>query len=424
MEPPRRTTPLASRSPLAGPAGGTLAILTLINLFNYLDRFVVSALVESLKRSELALSDTQAGLLMTGFVVVYMVASPAFGALGDRSARPRLVAAGVFLWSLATTVAGFARSFAGLFLARSAVGIGEAAYGTISPGLLADLFPRSARGRAMAVFFAAIPVGAALGYVVGGLVEQALGWRAAFFVAGVPGLLLAFLCLRITDPPRGAQDEESAAPAHRPTVLGSYRDLFGNRSYLLTVLGYAAYTFAVGGMAFWMPAFLERVRNVPPARATVLFGGIVVVTGFVGTFAGGWLGDALLRRSRNAYLWLSGVSTLLAAPLAWLVFTDPRPAVYLPAVVVAELLIFASTGPVNSVIVNVVRPEERATAVALSILCIHLLGDVPSPPLIGKISDATSLARAVLIVPVAVLLGGAIWTLEAWLGSRGERPSG
>ncbi|HET6411698.1 MAG TPA: MFS transporter [Anaeromyxobacter sp.] len=425
MESPLRTRPpLASRSLLAGPAGATLAILTIVNLFNYLDRFVVSALVESLKRSELALSDTQAGLLMTGFVVVYMVASPAFGALGDRGARPRLVAAGVFLWSFATTVAGFARSFAGLFLARSAVGIGEAAYGTISPGLLADLFPRSARGRAMAVFFAAIPIGSALGYVVGGLVEQALGWRAAFFVAGVPGLLLAFLCLRIHDPPRGAQDEESVALAPRPSLLGSYRDLLGNRTYLLTVLGYAAYTFAVGGMAFWMPAFLERVRNVPPARATVLFGGIVVATGFVGTFAGGWLGDALLRRSRNAYLWLSGVSTLLAAPLAYLVFTDPRPAIYLPAVVVAELLIFASTGPVNSVIVNVVRPEERATAVALSILCIHLLGDVPSPPLIGRISDSTSLARAVLIVPVAVLLGGAIWTLEAWLGGRGERPQG
>jgi len=425
MESPRRTRPpLASRSPLAGPAGATLAILTIVNLLNYLDRFVVSALVESLKRSELALSDTQAGLLMTGFVVVYMVASPAFGALGDRRARPRLVAAGVFLWSFATTVAGFARSFAGLFLARSAVGIGEAAYGTISPGLLADLFPRSARGRAMAVFFAAIPIGSALGYVVGGLVEQAVGWRAAFFVAGVPGLLLAFLCLRINDPPRGAQDEKSVVTAPRPSVLGSYRDLLGNRSYLLTVLGYAAYTFAVGGMAFWMPAFLERVRNVPPARATVLFGGIVVATGFVGTFAGGWLGDALLRRSRNAYLWLSGVSTLLAAPLAYLVFTDPRPAFYLPAVVVAELLIFASTGPVNSVIVNVVRPEERGTAVALSILCIHLLGDVPSPPLIGRISDSTSLARAVLIVPVAVLLGGAIWTLEAWLGGPGERPEG
>jgi len=188
---------------------------------------------------------------------------------------------------------------------------------------------------------------------------------------------------------------------------------------VLTVLGYAAYTFAVGGMAFWMPAFLERVRAVPPAQATVQFGGIVVVTGFVGTFAGGWLGDVLLRRTAQAYLWLSGIATLIAAPVAWIVFADPRPGVYLPAVVIAELLLFASTGPINSAILNEVAPGERATAVALSILAIHVLGDVPSPPLIGRISDASSLGRAVLIMPVAILIAGAIWTLAAWLGARG-----
>ncbi len=413
--------PAAPRSLLAGSAGRALGVLALINLFNYLDRFVVSALVEGLKRSELALSDTQAGLLMTGFVVVYMLASPVFGVLGDRGSRPRLVALGVLVWSLATALAGFARGFASLFLARAVVGIGEAAYGTISPSLIADLYPRTQRGRVMAVFFAAIPVGSALGYVIGGLVEHAFGWRAAFFVAGAPGILLAFLCLRLPDPPRGAQDDEPAvAPS---SALGAYRDLFRNRSYLLTVLGYAAYTFAVGGMAFWMPAFLERVRGLPPAQATVQFGAIVVITGFVGTFAGGWLGDRLLRRCAQAYLWLSGISALLAAPLAWLVFTDARLAVYLPALVVAELLIFASTGPINSVIVNVVKPGERATAVALSILSIHLLGDVPSPPLIGRLSDVSSLGRAVLIVPIAVLVAGVIWTLEAWLGGRRRPPA-
>ncbi len=416
----------APPSLFSGAAGRALVVLTLINLLNYLDRFVVSALAESLKRSALALTDTQLGLLMTGFVVVYMLASPLFGSLGDRRSRPPLVALGVFVWSLATVLAGFAGSFVALFLARAAVGIGEAAYGTIAPSLLADLFPRSRRGRVMAVFFAAIPIGAALGYVIGGLVNDALGWRATFFIAGAPGLVLALLCLRLPDPPRGGQDEApGAGEAAAPTgALATYGRLLRNRSYLLTVLGYAAYTFAVGGMAFWMPSFLERVRGLPPAQATIQFGAIVVVTGFVGTFAGGWLGDLLLRRTAQAYLWLSGVTALLAAPLAWVVFTDPRPAVYLPAVVVAELLLFASTGPVNSAILNVVRPGERATAVAMSILTIHLLGDVPSPPLIGHISDLSSLARGVLVVPVAILVAGAIWTLEAWLGGRRERPVG
>jgi predicted MFS family arabinose efflux permease len=406
-------------------ARAALATLAFINLFNYLDRFVVSALAESLKRSELALSDTQLGLLVTSFVLVYMLTSPVFGALGDRGRRPRLVAMGVLIWSLATAAAGFARGFAGLFVARAAVGVGEAAYGTISPGLLADLFPRARRGRAMAIFFAAIPIGSALGYVVGGLVSHAWGWRAAFFVAGGPGILLALLCLRMPDPPRGAQDEPEPDQAPPVGMLAAYGELvLRNRAYLLTVLGYAAYTFAIGGMAFWMPSFLERVRGVPARQATVQFGAIVVATGFVGTFAGGWLGDALLRRSAQAYLWLSGVSTLLAVPFAWVVFTDPRPRVYLPAAALGELLLFASTGPINSTIVNVVRPGQRATAVALSILAIHLLGDVPSPPLIGRISDLSSLERAVLIVPVAVLVAGAIWTLEAFLGGRkGPSPS-
>jgi len=412
----------SSPSPLAaaGAARATLLLLTLVNFLNYVDRFVVAALVESLKRSALAITDTQAGLLATAFILVYAAASLWFGRLGDRGSRPRLLAAGVLLWSLATSLAGAARGFVSLFAARAAVGVGEAAYGTISPSLIADLFPRTARGRVLAIFYAAIPVGSALGYVVGGLVDRSFGWRAAFLVAGVPGLLLALPCARLRDPPRGCQDEEGPAARLPASALATYLGLARNRDYALTVLGYAGYTFAVGGMAFWMPSFLERVRGVPPAQATVLFGGVVVVTGFAGTFAGGFLGDLLLRRTRQAYLWLSGVATLAAAPLAWLVFADPRPAVYLPAMVAAELLLFSSTGPVNTAIVNAVRPEQRATAVAVSILAIHLLGDVPSPPLIGRLSDLSSLGQAVQIVPLAVLLSGAVWTVGAALG-RGQR---
>ena len=187
-----------------------LAVLTLINLFNYLDRFVVASLVESLRDSELRLTDTQSGALMTGFIVVYMVASPFFGVLGDKGSRPRLLALGVFVWSLATAAAGLAKSFASLFAARAAVGIGEAAYGTIAPSLLADYFSKEKRGRVYAIFFCAIPIGSALGYIVGGYADTHLGWRSAFFVAGLPGLLLAFLALTLPDPPRGASDEGEA----------------------------------------------------------------------------------------------------------------------------------------------------------------------------------------------------------------------
>ena len=406
---------------LSGHAGQALLLLTGVNLLNYLDRFVVSAVVESL-RADFWLTDTRLGWLQPAFLVVYTAASPVFGILGDRRRRPPLLAVGIAIWSVATLLSGFARGYFGLFAARAAVGIGEAAYGTISPGLIADHYGPASRGRAYALFFAAIPVGSALGYVVGGLVDRTLGWRAAFWVAGAPGLLLAVLCLRLRDPPRGAA-ERAWTIAGDGGIRATYRRLLANRPYVFTVLGYAAYTFAVGGLAFWMPAFLERTRGVPRAVATVQFGAIVVATGFLGTFAGGYLSDFLRRRFAQADLWVCGISALLAAPLALLAFTTARPGVYLVAMVAAQLLLFASTGPVNAAIVAAVPPAERASAVAISIFAIHLLGDVLSPPLIGFLSDRSSLGQAVLVVPVAVLVAGLVWSFAAWREERQRRAS-
>jgi MFS family permease len=392
-----------------------LAVLTFINLFNYIDRWVVAAVVEPIKR-DLGLTDTQLGIIGAGFIVVYTLASPIFGTLGDLKARPPLIAIGVAIWSLATGLAGFARGFWSLFFARSTVGVGEAAYGTIAPALLADQFPIERRGRIMAVFFCAIPIGSAAGYVLGGLADHHFGWRAAFWLAGFPGLLLSLLVLAVKDPPRGQHDAPQAHEGKRG--LAAYPDLLRNRPYLLSVLGYAAYTFALGGLGFWMPAFLERARGMSRSDATVTFGAIVIATGFVGTFLGGWLGDRFLPHSKQSYLWVSGIATLLAAPLTFVGLTSHTKALYLTAIVIAEVLIFMCTGPINSAIVNAVSPLERATAVGLSVFVMHLLGDIPSPPLIGALSDRSSLERAFLVVPFAVLAAGLIWTYAAWRGER------
>ena len=325
-------------------AGLALAILAFINLFNYLDRYVVSALVESLKHSELHLSDAELGSLMSGFVIVFALVAPIFGALGDRRSRTRLIAFGVGCWSVATALSGFAGSFMALFAARASVGVGEAAYVTIAPSLLSDYFPSGQRARVMAVFFCAIPVGSALGFVVGGLIDVHFGWRVAFFVAGVPGLILAVLCLGLRDPPRGSQDPEIPADRQFPQRTGArYLDLLRNKPYALTIFGYAAYTFALGGLAFWMPAFLERVRGIPRAEATVSFGAIVVITGFIGTFAGGWLGDYCARSSKQAYLWISAAATAIAAPCAWFALTTSSTTHY---------LVFMVDRPVDDVFVD------------------------------------------------------------------------
>src|SRR5213078_129572 len=256
-------------------------------------------------------------------------------------------------WSLATVLSGLARSYPQLLAGRALVGIGEAAYVAIAPALLADCFPASGRGRVYSVLNMAIPVGSALGIVLGGLIGHHFGWRAAFLVAG-----------------------------RSPGPLAVYLSFLRRAPYMLLVIGYAAYTFALGGLGFWMPTFLERVRAVPPDKATTGFGAIVVETGVLGTLVGGWLGDYCLERSRQGYLWFSGVVTLAAVPFAIVALAASAPAVYTAAIVAAELLLFMSTGPINAAIANIVSPRERASALALSMFAIHLLGDVPSPPLI------------------------------------------
>ena len=398
-----------------------LGILAGVNLLNYFDRYIVAALLPDFKRAPMHLNDFELGTLMSGFLVVYMLAAPVFGRLGDRGARPRPIAIGVFLWSLATGLSGLARSYAQLLAARALVGIGEAAYGSIAPSLLADFFARRTRGRAFAIFNMAIPVGAALGYIVGGVMRQRFSWHAAFYVAGIPGIFLAWWILRLPDPPRGAKDEapaDNVRPEKTASGTGSrswavYLRLLRQRPYVLTVLGYAAYTFALGGLAFWMPTFLERVRGISAVKASAGFGEIVVLTGFIGTFAGGWLGDYCLRYSRQAYLWMSGWITVLAVPAAYLALAAGKPSVFYPALIAAELLLFMSTGPINTTIVNLVSPAERASAVALSILVIHLLGDVLSPSIIGALSVVSSLGAAVMIVPGAVAICAALWLWAA-----------
>jgi MFS transporter, Spinster family, sphingosine-1-phosphate transporter len=420
---------LSTATPTPRAALWALGVLTAINLVNYLDRYVVSAIAPDLK-SAMALTDTQLGWLVPVFMLVYMITAPVFGSWGDRGSRTRPIALGVFVWSLATLLSGFARNYPQLLAGRAVVGIGEAAYVAIAPALLADCFAASGRGRVYAVLNMAIPVGAALGYIVGGQVSVHFGWRAAFFVAGVPGVLLSLLVLRLPDPPRGVQEVAAAAgpgplaaPAGGRSPFGIYLGLLGRAPLMVVLLGYAAYTFGLGGLAFWMPTFLERVRHVPADAATSGFGVIVLVTGFLGTFAGGWLGDYLLRYSRQAYLWFSGAVTLLAAPCALLALGAHSATVYFPAIVAAQLLLFMSTGPINAVIVNIAAPFERASAVALSMFMIHLLGDVPSPLIIGRLSDLSSLSEAVLIVPVAVTVAGIVWLIGARVNGRAPQPA-
>jgi MFS family permease len=385
-----------------------LLVLTAINFLNYLDRYVMSAVLEPV-RLELGLSDTQSGTLFTAFMVVYMVAAPVSGYFGDRWPRKWIVAGGVLLWSLATVGSGFAHDYRSLFLMRALIGVGEAGYATVAPGIIADLFDRSQRGRKLAYFYLATPVGSALGYLIGGWVGAVHGWRWAFFVAGVPGVLFALMVLLLPEPRRGLADGDADAAGGATLPLrATLRRLFLSAPWRINTIGTALMTFAIGGIAAWMPTFLIRAHGMGLERANTAFGAITVVTGLVGTLVGGVLGDRAYARGEGGYFRVSGLGLLVGAPFAFLVpFLPGLPAVF-AAVFVAEFLLFLNTGPLNAALVGCVPAHLRASAVAVNVFFIHALGDAISPTLIGWVSEQTHIGLGIALTSIPVALAGGL----------------
>src|SRR5512135_473220 len=344
-----------------GAAAYGLGVMTLLNFVNYIDRYVLPAVAPRIKEA-LSLTDTEVGLLGSAFLFSYFAVSPVFGWLGDRFSRTRLMAFGVAVFSLSTAGGGLARNVWQMLFARGSVGVGEASYAAISPALISDYYPPERRGRVFSIFFLAIPVGSAVGYLLGGAIEAHFGWRAAFFAVGLPGLLLALLVLTAPDPPRGINDEPSASA--REAAAGSYWQSLGslarNRDYVLALAGYAAYTFAVGGMSFWVPTYLNRELALPLERANYILGSVTVVAGIGGTLLGGYIADALGRRIHMAHLWVSGVSMILAIPFTFVAFSTHDASVFAGSLLAAEFMVFLSTGPINVVIVSVVPVTIRA----------------------------------------------------------------
>ena len=438
---PRRAAGL----PLSG-AGGMLGLLVLINLLNYMDRQVLAAVVGPIKASffgpgaagagamltaamnwchdrlGFTPEDALVGLLGTAFMVVYMFGAPVFARLAERTSRWMLIGTGVILWSLASGASGLAGTFVALLLTRCFVGIGEAAYGPVAPVIISDLYPVQNRGRVLAWFYMAIPVGSALGYVLGGWVAgsglgewgaSVLGtrpesWRWAFYLVVPPGILLGIYALFMQEPPRGRADglQVHAAPVRWRDYLVFVR----TPSYVLCTLGMTAMTFSIGGMAFWMPYYLE-MRPGAPTQSTLIFGMITVVAGLSGTLLGGILGDRLRARFDGAYFLVSGTAMLVGFPLFFGVLHAPFPWLWI-LLFLTIFCLFFNTGPTNTILANVTHPSMRAAGFALNILVTHALGDVISPVVIGLLSDwLGDLGSAFLVVSAMFLAAGAFWLL-------------
>jgi MFS family permease len=439
--------PAAHSAPFPG-ARAALGLLLLINLLNYMDRQVLSAVVRPIKASFFGdggagagetltaammwfqqrlgfkPEDALVGLLGTAFMVVYMIGAPVFARMAERTSRWTLIGIGVILWSLASGASGLAPTFAALLLTRCLVGIGEAAYGPVAPAIISDLYPVQMRGRVLAWFYMAIPVGSALGYVLGGWVAgsglgewgaSAFGmrpesWRWAFYLVVPPGILLGVWGFFMREPRRGQADLK-----HVATTGVRWRDylvFLRTPSYVFCTLGMTAMTFAIGGIAFWMPYYLET-RPGAPAASTFIFGLITVVAGLSGTLLGGIAGDRLRARFSGSYFVVSGTAMFIGFPIFLGVLHAPFPWIWI-LIFFTVFCLFFNTGPTNTVLANVTHPSMRAAAFGLNILVIHALGDVISPVIIGLLSDwFQDIGQAFVVVGVMFLVAGALWLAGA-----------
>lgn len=379
-------------------------ILFLLNLLNYVDRQVLFS-VFPLLQTDLHLTDLQLGALASVFMLVYMCYAPVMGYLADRLNRPKLIALSALIWSVATFTCGLAKNYVSLLIPRALIGVGEGGFTTIAQPFLAEQAPREKHAPLLAAFGLALPVGSALGYILGGIIGGHWGWRIAFMVAGIPGLFLAFLAWTVL--PDKARHTQTACPSFK-----QYIPLLQNKAFLSVCFAQAMMTFVMGGLAAWMPTYLHRYVGTSVSQAGTQFGLLVISCGAIGTYAGGHVAAWLLKRTRAAYFKLIGGCFLAALPCCWLALGMAHTYAILSFLGLALILLFMPTGAIAAALVATTDEKIRSMAFAVNIFMIHLLGDALSPTLIGWASDLWTLKAAVLGTSF-LLIPGALAGLRA-----------
>jgi MFS transporter, Spinster family, sphingosine-1-phosphate transporter len=414
-------------SPSQGPTKGkpprnhalfTFSILMVINILNYSDRSVLSAIQPKIQ-IEFGLSNTQLGLLGSSFLFIYALATLPLGVWADRSVRKNIVAACVSLWSVATLLSGLTHSFIQIFFTRSFLGIGEAGYAPASLSMIGDLFPKAQRGRILSLWSIGNLVGTAIGLILGGIIADKFGWRWAFYMVGLPGLIAAFFIWRASEPRRGAFDHAESASADDDIaqVHGSIgKDFWSIAKKILKIPTYwvllGAFVFSfftIGSAQTWISTYLVRAFGLSVAKAGTYSGLTLLIGSLVGTLIGGWLADFLQRRFPQGRMLVATFAFLVGAPITLVALTMHSLGPFLGFFILAILCLSLSLGPLNAILQDIIAPAIRSTATGLVLLMAHLLGDASSPLLVGVIADHISLGNALLITaPTCLFIAGIV----------------
>jgi MFS family permease len=406
-------------------AGYVLAVLFLVYVFNFIDRQVLAILIEPI-RQDLGVSDTAMGFLAGfAFALFYTAAGIPIARWADTGSRRTVIGVSLVLWSGMTAVSGVTRSFFELALARIGVGIGEAGGTPPSHSLISDYFPPEQRATALALYANGIYVGSGLGIMAGGYLLDTFGdWRTAFVVVGLAGLPLALLVrFTVRELPRGAS-EQAAVEEEPAGFMDVFRFLFSRRAFRWLVAGACCQALFGYGVLTWGAVFLGRVHGMPWAEVASWFGPTIIVGGCTGVSLGGWLADRLGARDARWYMRMPAIVSFAMLPFmaGFLLLGEPLPALacFVPAYTIANMYV----GPLWSTTQNLARPSMRATASAVLLLILNIVGLGLGPFLVGLLNDVLTARFGAEAIRWSLLLVAGIGGSAGfffWIGSASLR---
>jgi len=357
-------------------------------------------------QSDLELSNFSLGLLFSAFMIGYMMLCPVFGILGDRVVRTKLMSLSVLAWSVATLLGGFTRSFVPLFVTRLFVGVGEAGFSTVVPAYLKDFSDsEKSTNKYLSVFYLAMPIGAALGFALGGYMAKEFSWQNGLVIASLPGFLLALFIYKLPK----SEPKQKIKP--EGNLIKIAKELFLIKNYRLSVFAYTAYTFTLGGLATWGPKFATAVYELPIDKVSLWVGVVTLLSALVGTLLGARFGTIFVKEGEavQGLSRFSGILSIVAFIFCMLSIWMNDFYWFLGFLFLGEVFLFALTAPINTAILTSAPAHYAASCIAISTFCIHVLGDFISPPLVGLLADYFSFQISMSLLPLMLLVASYIW---------------